>query len=1173
MTSDSIKRVMTMSRYVPNLAYIGRKKFEVPNYLFSTVAGAHEYSHCTPIVTLLKHRSVRTELRNAKLLTQHMFRLGLSFSKHEISGDKEFSVSCNPIVIPIPNSTFARLDEGAARLTMALRLIMQDIYGSAKPEDASFVRNLPRMLRTAFLSSIRNSPYYMPQLHHPDMRNYPFFDVVGLDLVLTGDMEISEANVNEFPFRLLEINAGSPSGAANNQHLLEILEKIDPEMIAQAGKILPNNHFEVMASVYHSLGREWTGRDDGIAVILAPGGQSGAAPEIHELARRSGLLYCEASEFFLDNEGYLRVHDIHSKNPIVTSIYSRVNADSALFSPPNKILLRDFESGATLWSNDPLVGPKHAKLLREKAPLQSMHAIPNLLESVLSHRVYMGGLNRLLDDKCILQTVCLHGPKFFSRELHEAGISIDSKNWLLPPLSPKTPKESIAAVRKNSHDWVIKSPHLSGGSGVHILRCLSFKKRRMVVRNFVKHPKRYALQRLVFMGHIPAPVKSGNQLRYANLAADLRMWAFYGAGAHHPRPTLTRNALMRTAPAEKGPMSSIVNTSKGGGYAPVAVVETNMVKKADSSSQRPQIIDGRLQILPLMSAAKILQTARICNELKNTLKHDRSMGKVLYLSDELRSQVREISCFLSSDSVARVQDIHLWKTRFVKAFVKKPVSSRERRSKRNISDWLINHRSQIKKKTLDEIDESYFRIGNQPRHWAVRRTIRRSESEFVLEILKKFERETARHLNASRFTEPLAKAFCGGFSHKQFRYQALVPEGDSAENNIATLWEYKTGTKLAESERVPKHLRDARAAWSQIETKGRSISPSERSRYFTEMRAEHFARYPALYELQRLVDKGSTDTIEELLAALQLAPYSRFCLESYAQRHGVSEREMISRAIDLARTSKQARNREETLFNGQLFMGETTLKKSTIHERVSRSEVAIWVSSQQSPFCAANTLGHELIHVAQFEELQRLERHYLEKGPLDAAIFANLYATLFDVDFSSAEMEGIDRRAGRQHIFGFGAASMKRCQWADSMLRSAKKGAREWNQRLAEYGNWISYDTSPLNSDRIKACREVLASIENAKNIRFTKSLGLLCSIDEIATATPFADDCYRRIFRRTISSVIDSTSLNWRALRIIANAQLPGVYFRRAERLRDWPIVQASLGSISLGGVAAQSQ
>ncbi len=1173
MSSRSIEKKMTLPHYAPNLGYIGRSQVAVPNYLFATAGGVHEYSHSKSIITLLKHRSVKTELKNSKLLSENMFRNGLSFSKHLGAIDKEFSVSCTPIVIPIPVSTFTRLEEAAAKLIMALRLIMQDIYGSEKPEDARYIRSLPQKQQEYFLSNIKNSPHYIPQLHHRNMANYPFFDVVGLDLVLISDLEVSPEDESHFPFRLLEINAGSPSGASNNQHLLELLAQIDPQMIKSAGNILPNNHFETMASTYRALGREWTHRDDGLAVILAPGGQSGAAPEIHELARRSGVLYCEASDFFLDRCGYLRVRDIHGDNPLVTAIYSRVNADAALFSREKGILLRDFESGETLCAHDPLARSKQAKLPRAKTPLQSIHAIPGLLDAVLNHRVYLGGLNRLLDDKCLLQNLCVHGPTFFAHELKAAELDADSKNQLLPPVSPVTPQASVAAVQKNPIDWVIKAPHLSGGSGVHILRCLTSRQRKTVVRNFVKSPKNFALQHLVAMGRIPSPIQNGNQRRYANLAADLRMWVFYGAGKDHARPILTRNALMRTAPSEKGAMSSIVNTSKGGGYAPVAVIDTHAVGEAAFQLDNSVRTKAAPSIVPLMTAAKIVQTARICKELKSTLEHDRDCGKILFLSDALRTEVREISSFLSPDAIGHVQDIHLWQIRSFERIRAKSTAKKRKFSKRSPADWLITHKSQITKPMLNALDRLDIEETGPSQNGDGQKAIPKASARDALTMLGNFEDETRRHLDTAPSTQSLAKLFARKNWTNRFHYQATIPEADFAASSIATLWEFRTGKRLVDSNQVPQNLRDARSAWLQIEKKAKNLPPMQRSLFFEKMRSAHFDQHPSLRELQRLLDKTSTDNVEELSCALQLTPYSSFGLRSYALRHEVPELKILAQTVEPARLSEQNSNIEEKLFKGQPFLGETTLKKTFLHERVSHSSISIWVSTQQSPFCAANTLGHELIHVVQFEELQQLERDSLHRSPLDAAIFANFYATLFEVDSASAAMEDANRVVGRQHIFGISALSATRKKWLESMLGSAKKGAVQWNKQLAEMGNWISYDTIPRNSDRVKACREVLASLENAKNIRFVKSLGLHCTLDEISAATPFADNRYRQIYEQTIRSAIDSTSLNWNALRVLANAQLPGVRFHQTKRPRNWSIINATLGAITLDGVATQSQ
>src|SRR5690606_13103843 len=191
---------------------------------------------------------------------------------------------------------------------------------------SSFVKSLPENVRKIFVDAIETSAQYYPQLHHKNMKDYPFFDNVGLDLVLVEDYlkksddfpKLIEKNkideIPGLPFRILELNAGSPSGASNNMNLLEGIYKQNPDILDSLGKVMPNDHFKVLGETYKSLGEAWTKRKNGIQILLPPGGQNGAAPEIHQLAAYSGLVYADPDQLYQDKDGYIRLRTVSHHN-------------------------------------------------------------------------------------------------------------------------------------------------------------------------------------------------------------------------------------------------------------------------------------------------------------------------------------------------------------------------------------------------------------------------------------------------------------------------------------------------------------------------------------------------------------------------------------------------------------------------------------------------------------------------------------------------------------------------------------------------------------------------------------------------------------------------------------------------------------------------------------------
>ena len=337
------KKIVSKPAYLPHLGYIGNQELKVPNYLFTSRPSAGfrgdaiGYPHCRKLVDLVLARPIEEQHRRNQALTAFLRKREMTFSKLTKSGEyRIFTVPCTTTPLPVPKSLFDTLERSAQVLVASLRLVLQDIYGSQSVRKSAFVQGLPSDVRQLFITAIEKSPQYFPQLHDPVMRSYPFFDVVGLDLVLTEDLGDAVARgprnvTDQLPFRILEINAGSPSGASNNQHILEGLKQIDPEALETIGKVMPNDHFEVLGATYRSLGETWTGVRDGVQIILPPGGESGAAPEIHQLAMYSGLIYADAGQLYRDTTGSIRLRTVSGDDPVVTAVYSRINSDSALF--------------------------------------------------------------------------------------------------------------------------------------------------------------------------------------------------------------------------------------------------------------------------------------------------------------------------------------------------------------------------------------------------------------------------------------------------------------------------------------------------------------------------------------------------------------------------------------------------------------------------------------------------------------------------------------------------------------------------------------------------------------------------------------------------------------------------------------------------------------------------
>ena len=146
----------------------------------------------------------------------------------------------------------------------------------------------------------------------------------------------------------------------------------------------------------------------------------------------------------------------------------------------------------------------------------------------------------MLDNKIILAALCDYAPQFFRPEAADAPV-IDPDEVLTLHVSPPETLPSVAASIPVSsaqipEDWVIKSPNLSGGKGVYILKTLSQSRAASeIIGKARSNPKDYAYQKLVRIGRIPVAKKDkAHAYHFANIAADIRMWAFYGVGNSTP---------------------------------------------------------------------------------------------------------------------------------------------------------------------------------------------------------------------------------------------------------------------------------------------------------------------------------------------------------------------------------------------------------------------------------------------------------------------------------------------------------------------------------------------------------------------------------------------------------------------------------------------------------------
>ncbi|MGK5085873.1 circularly permuted type 2 ATP-grasp protein [Bdellovibrionota bacterium FG-1] len=1232
------------TQYLPHMGYIGSQELKVPNYLFTSRVSAgfkgHAvgYPHCRELVDLVLSRPAEEQHRRNQALTDFLRKREMTFSKLTKSGEyRIFAVPCTTTPLPVPKSLFDTLERSAQVLVAALRLVLQDIYGSQSVRKSAFVQALPDEVRRLFINAVEKSPQYFPQLHDPVMRNYPFFDVVGLDLVLTEDLGDAVARgprpiSQALPFRILEINAGSPSGASNNLHILEGLKKFDPEALGTMGKVMPNDHFQILGATYRSLGETWTGVRDGVQIVLPPGGESGAAPEIHQLAMYSGLIYTDSGQLYQDSAGFIRLRTVSGSDPVVTAIYSRINSDSALFDPDRKLFLRDAETGKSLYVTDPLATTKHPKPLRnakgQPIPLESSYMIPGAIEAILDRKIYVGGLNRVLDNKIILSALCHYAPLFFKKELKTLGIDVDEVLPVSPPETLPSQADSVEVIAKNPEDWVIKAPNLSGGKGVYILKTLPLGERREILAKAKAHPKDFAYQKLVRIGRIPIAKKdSCRDYHFANIAADIRMWSFYGAGAEMPLPRLTHNGLIRTAPVEKGPLSSIVNTSKGGGYAPMIVVDdvghpASVTVEELTQKKIPAVSPTDL---PAFAGAQIVQIAKIVGELRDHLKVGTvELVDAYFLVTSLRKQCREILSFLHPNNMESVNEMieslerHLRKTR-VRVFFERRARLRIqavtalKRLEGALSDEFFNRLDELS--VLNVTDNEIYALtpeqrqrdreiisdlkrlcchvrvwpADQARVFAALGSL--VEQLFPAKVLSPaacqsllFKLETfcllaQSHLSIWRGGKAFSELFNKSEKVREMKFDILFAEPfrPLAKNEhildykplIATEEEVRTGKLLTETGFVAEDLRKARFDW--LATLAETPEDLEAARW------AHFVKHPIIAEYQRLVDRPLQSSASAIMQMLEILPYAKFNLLQYARTQGISPRELFTnKLVDRRIAVLSTEQRAEVGLSTSGFAGECFATKRKAHGLFSDSNIYTWTALELNPLIQAYTVGHELVHFQQIRAMMKQEVEALQGSPLEFARFLNFYGNFLGMSSGTIESAAADVLLDRKVLYGFAELmgyARRGNNWVTEMRQALRAGTGTWNHEVSKLGSIVSYSTDASVQVKVKAIREVIPALENAKNIVFAQELGLKLDLDPVQSALPSANSFQCVRFSGQIQSQVRSAKLDWETLRIIANHQYPGVRFPRHKIAVENLTLHAPLVAIALGGSYNQTQ
>ena len=131
------------SEYFPDRGFIGSREVSVSNYLFERGTG-RGHAHARKLVLTLFGKTPGEHLRSSRKLTRWLEARGLTFRKHMKDGSQRtFAVPVTTSIVPLPRERFDAIGDAAAVLVVALRKVLQDIYGRS-PEESRFASSLPR---------------------------------------------------------------------------------------------------------------------------------------------------------------------------------------------------------------------------------------------------------------------------------------------------------------------------------------------------------------------------------------------------------------------------------------------------------------------------------------------------------------------------------------------------------------------------------------------------------------------------------------------------------------------------------------------------------------------------------------------------------------------------------------------------------------------------------------------------------------------------------------------------------------------------------------------------------------------------------------------------------------------------------------------------------------------
>ncbi len=443
--------------------------------------------------------------------------------KNKVTGhyDVVVDVPVQSAFMPIRKAHYDKVVQSTGPVLQEFRRILQ-IYSSrenATIEDLE-LEGLSEIEKKEYLETLNNSIYMVDKLIHPNMEEYPFLPVTGVDVAL-GKLEEELAQFFEF-------NMGTPSGLSNLIQLIEGLRINDPKQFETVRRFMRKDRtFEILRKVIDESGLYWTNQSDGISVIVGPGSGNGAHPDVAMISYLTGMPLVDGKDLYVDRDGFLRLNTgAENDHPKVTGIYSRaeesfimqndedgiglvIPSNQEVNERLNRELGLELEGAKTYLyktekrknaegdDEDYIVDvyrddsgkPMLSQYLDQIGidPNRPNEPAGSLAEAVVNRKVFLSNvLGRIVDDKGL-----------FDMTSKLAQIKVGNPDLVAKPPATLDPSQGYQEFFDYPQGYVAKIKDESGGNGVNIMVNLNQAETADVVELVRNNPRDYIVQGFV----------------------------------------------------------------------------------------------------------------------------------------------------------------------------------------------------------------------------------------------------------------------------------------------------------------------------------------------------------------------------------------------------------------------------------------------------------------------------------------------------------------------------------------------------------------------------------------------------------------------------------------------------------------------------------------------------